>query len=88
MLKRGSRITNDAEFWCNHICPVLLKDELTKDFVSNNWSSLKTKYSSYTALSMQVNEAFQASIKEKAGKDGVVFRNDEASITAGELEGR
>ena len=86
----GCKTTHDKEFWCEHVFPILLQNDLTKDIAYNNWSSTQTKHTKQTALLAKINRRLKDEIEANISKDGAVYRDLSGNLYSGkcETEGR
>ena len=82
----GCKTTPDKEFWCEHVFPILLQDDLTKDIANKDWTSMRTKYRGFVSTLNKANETLVREIKSNVGKNGAVYKDPSGNFYSGKGE--
>ena len=82
----GYKTTPDKEFWCEHVFPILLQDDLTKDIANKDWTSMRTKYRGFVSTLNKANETLVREIKSNVGKNGAVYKDLSGNFYSGKGE--
>ena len=82
----GCKTTPDKEFWCEHVFPILLQDDLTKDIANKDWTSMRTKYKGFVTTLTKANETLVNDIKSNTGQPGVVYKDLSGNFYSGKGE--
>ncbi len=82
----GCKTTHDKEFWCEHVFPILLQNDLTKDIANKEWTSMRTKYRGFVSTLNKANETLVREIKSNVGKNGAVYKDPSGNFYSGKGE--